>query len=67
VSFDALISAIVVFNVFICRHGAYEQMLTVNFESHLFKHLCLLMVQRSLKPPVFMLMCNGGGGGATLS
>ena len=45
-SFDALISAIVVFNVFICRHGAYEQILTdrgVNFESHLFKHLCLLM------------------------
>jgi hypothetical protein len=63
VSFDALISAIFVFNVFICRHGAYEQILTdrgVNFESHLFKHLCLLMGTTKSRTTSFHAQCNGG-------
>ena len=63
VSFDALITAIFAFNVVMCRHGVYEKVLTdrgVNFESHLFQHLCQLMGSKKVRTTSCHAQCNGG-------
>ena len=63
VSFDALISAIFIFNMIFCRHGPYEKILTDrgrNFESHLFLHICRLVGAKKLRTTAFHAQCNGG-------
>ena len=63
ISFDALISAIFIFNMVFCRHGPYEKVLTDrgrNFEAHLFMHMCHLMNAEKLRTISFHAQCNGG-------
>ena len=63
ISFDALISALFIFNVIYCRHGPYEKVLTDrgrNFESKLFFQICHLMGAKKLRTTAFHAQCNGG-------
>ena len=62
VSFDSETTALFVLNNIICRYGMVEQILTdqgVNFESHLFKHLCNLLGSDKLHTSTYHPAGNG--------
>ena len=61
-SFDSKTTTEFVLNSIICRYGMVEQILSdqgVNFESHLFKHLCILLGTNKLHTTSYHPMCNG--------
>ena len=61
-SFDSRTTALFVLNHIICRYGMVEQILTdqgVNFESHLFKHLCVLLGTNKLHTSSYHAAGNG--------
>ena len=62
ITFDAKTTALFVFNNIICRYGMVEQILSdqgVNFESHLFKHLCSLLGTEKLHSSTYHAAGNG--------
>jgi len=62
-SFDAEITSWFVVNQIIGRYGMVEQILTdqgVNFESHLFAHVCKLLGTTKLHTSAYNPKCNGG-------
>jgi hypothetical protein len=63
-NFTAQTSALFLHNEWICRHGAAEVVLTdrgVNFEAHLFKHLCAAQTgANKARTTAFHPQANGG-------
>jgi len=62
-SFDSETTAWFVLNQVICRFGMVEEILSdqgVNFESHLFAHLCKLLGTNKLHTSAYHPECNGG-------
>ena len=61
-TFDALVSAIFLFNQIICKHGLIEYILTYqgrNFEAYLFKHLCKLVGAEKVRTSSYHAQANG--------
>ncbi len=61
-TFDAVTTAVFIFNNIVCRYGMIEKILTdhgVNFESHLIKHLCLLFGTDKLHTSTYHPEGNG--------
>ena len=61
-SFDALTSALFLFNEVICKHGMVERILTdqaQNFEADLFQHLCRLLGAHKIRSSAYHAQGNG--------
>lgn len=61
-SFNSRITAQFVHDTIICRYGMVEKILSdqgVNFESHLFHHLCILIGADKVRTSPYHPQCNG--------